>query len=173
MVNVHSMKNWQLPPGNLAKEKKKYIFFWLCVMLIFLAKIAKKNSQRITIMHMYFSLVLVPGCAHVLNHRTVFLQYTQAAARELGVRGWCRNTRSDTVQGHLEALQEPITKMSVVTHFILFIRDHKNNMWIDNALVAGSTLQTKLLIKMKNYLLSYLIWCWPRLEKFKNLQHFQ
>ncbi|EDV93500.1 GH18239 [Drosophila grimshawi] len=40
-----------------------------------------------------------------------FRKYTEKQANQLGVRGWCMNTRDDTVKGILEAPLAPLNEM--------------------------------------------------------------
>uniref|UniRef100_A0A182XVK1 acylphosphatase n=2 Tax=Anopheles stephensi TaxID=30069 RepID=A0A182XVK1_ANOST len=40
-----------------------------------------------------------------------FRKYTQKQASSLGIRGWCMNTRDDTVKGQLEGEEKPMNEM--------------------------------------------------------------
>lgn len=40
-------------------------------------------------------------------------QYTQTQAKQLGLRGWCMNTRENTVKGILEGTQNQLNEMFV------------------------------------------------------------
>ncbi|XP_058171889.1 acylphosphatase-2-like [Anopheles ziemanni] len=40
-----------------------------------------------------------------------FRKYTQKQAATLGVRGWCMNTKDDTVKGQLEGEEKPFNEM--------------------------------------------------------------
>ncbi|XP_068246202.1 acylphosphatase-2-like isoform X2 [Palaemon carinicauda] len=40
-----------------------------------------------------------------------FRKYTEQQGRKLGLRGWCMNTRHDTVQGQLQGPQEMVVIM--------------------------------------------------------------
>lgn len=39
------------------------------------------------------------------------MQHTEKAAKELGVRGWCMNTKEGTVKGEIEGEETPFNKM--------------------------------------------------------------
>uniref|UniRef100_A0A4Y0BH97 acylphosphatase n=2 Tax=Anopheles funestus TaxID=62324 RepID=A0A4Y0BH97_ANOFN len=40
-----------------------------------------------------------------------FRKYTQKQASSLGIRGWCMNTRDDTVKGQLEGEEKAMNEM--------------------------------------------------------------
>ncbi|KAF0303179.1 Acylphosphatase-1 [Amphibalanus amphitrite] len=40
-----------------------------------------------------------------------FRKYTQRTARDLGLVGWCLNTRHDTVQGHVQGPADAVARM--------------------------------------------------------------
>ncbi|XP_034660057.1 acylphosphatase-2-like [Drosophila subobscura] len=44
-----------------------------------------------------------------------FRKYTESQANTLGVRGWCMNTRDDTVKGQLEA---PLPQLNEMKHWL-------------------------------------------------------
>ncbi|XP_016995347.3 acylphosphatase-2 [Drosophila takahashii] len=44
-----------------------------------------------------------------------FRKYTEKAANNLGVRGWCMNTRDGTVKGQLEA---PLAELNEMKHWL-------------------------------------------------------
>ncbi|KAI8116076.1 hypothetical protein FF38_00918 [Lucilia cuprina] len=42
-----------------------------------------------------------------------FRMFTEKQAKSLGVRGWCMNTRNDTVKGEIEAPPEEFAQMKI------------------------------------------------------------
>lgn len=40
-----------------------------------------------------------------------YFQYTQIKGKELGLKGWCKNTSNDTVKGALEGDPDKIAEM--------------------------------------------------------------
>ncbi|EDW97409.2 acylphosphatase-2 [Drosophila yakuba] len=44
-----------------------------------------------------------------------FRKYTEQEAKRLGVRGWCMNTRDETVKGQLEA---PLAELNEMKHWL-------------------------------------------------------
>ncbi|KAH8251595.1 hypothetical protein KR038_002673, partial [Drosophila bunnanda] len=40
-----------------------------------------------------------------------YIKYTLRRAQKLGVRGWCQNTKTNTVKGEIEAYYNPFEEM--------------------------------------------------------------
>lgn len=57
------------------------------------------------------SLVAVKFEVYGKVQRVFFRKYTEAKGRELGLRGWCENTSTGTVQGEVEGPLDKVKEM--------------------------------------------------------------
>lgn len=62
---------------------------------------------------------------------TCMLQYTEKQANNLGVRGWCINTATNTVKGELEAPLGPLNEMQVVLKILCSVKSMYPTVIID------------------------------------------
>lgn len=61
-------------------------------------------------------------------YKYCLFQHTQKQAIALGLRGWCQNTRDDTVKGIIEGKQNPMNEMQLFSFHIVGL--HKSdNLW--------------------------------------------